>query len=168
MDRSVTGNIENFVFLPDLLSLLFSHFLSFFFQWHFVIYTFARLSICRCNKHAASHCAVWFVVWRSWQTRLLCVCGSYSGFVREPIMMVWDLLMRWRAVPFITAFPYSPDLSGYYKHYGAPGWTDCIPPQAVSVQLICKGWITKKIQCCFLAGEHKTWKKMSFFFPWTA
>lgn len=61
------------------------------------------------------------------------VWGSYSGFVRGPLVMVWDLLRRWRAAPFITAFPYSPELCGHYKHYGVPGRTDHIPPQAQSV-----------------------------------
>lgn len=39
MDRSVTGNIENFVFLPDLLSLLFSHFLFYFFKNDILLFT---------------------------------------------------------------------------------------------------------------------------------
>lgn len=127
-----------------------------FFKWHFIICTFARLSICCCNKHAASHCCVARGVKELTNQAVMC----WGTLVR-----LWqsDFLMRWGAAPSTTAFPHSPELSAAYKHDGAPGRRDSIPPQAVCAQLICKDWITDEIQWGFLAGEHKAWKKTSFF-----
>lgn len=134
-----------------------------FFKWHFVICTFARLSICCCNKHAASHCCVVRGVKELTNQAVVCL-GIVVRLCQRASLLLCDLLMRWRAAPSTTASPYSPELSARYKHDGAPGRRDSIPPQAVCAQLICEGWITNEIRWGFLAGERKAWKKTSYFF----